>query len=88
MSRKTAKAYLQLRPSFNNWGERACNGFSIIGLTQKRPQKAVGVIVVELSMSMPLAAFEPLRPVVNIDVPEGVGELRIDASVQTPEPLD
>jgi len=80
----TAKAYLQLRPDFRSWGDQGCSGFSIVGLTQKRPKKAVGVIVVELNMKMPLGAFEPLRPVVNIEVPEGVGELMVEASVSTP----
>lgn len=82
----SAKAYLVLQPEIGKqyYNDGQITGFKISKLTQTKPSKATPGIVVELALSLPLSAFEPLRPVVHIDVPEGVGEIQIDATVETP----
>lgn len=77
--------FLTLEPQFGNYGNpRPVRGFQVSNLTKKRPTKPHGPVI-ELKLSLPSAAFEPLRPVVEIEVPEGALDYTATVEVVLPE---
>jgi hypothetical protein len=61
--------YLSLVPTHSRYGERKVNGFSVAGITKTPPKTAKGPVI-KLKLKLPAAAFEPLRPTVEILIPE------------------
>lgn len=90
MSRSTgrieAPVYLQIEPEFGGrYGddEAPVRRAKVVGATQKRPDRPrPGVVLLKLTVSVPAAAFYPLRPEATVVIPESLTELteiRVDA---------
>lgn len=90
MTQLTTTAYLILRPTYSRVYEDKVNGFTVEGVRKKRPtgEAAAGAVVIALTIAMPARAFEPLRPAVEITVPDGAYDIVPDVTVAPPPPED
>lgn len=81
----TTTAYLVLRPSFSSYTGNV-SSFHVEAVRKKRPTggAASNAVVLALTLRMPEAAFEPLRPEVTITVPEGAYEIVPEVTVDVP----
>jgi hypothetical protein len=67
-----ATFYAQIEPEFfRSFGEERVRSAKVVAVTQKRPERPRrGVVVVKLTISVPEAAFLPLRPEAVVVIPE------------------
>ncbi|AIY15812.1 hypothetical protein GUY44_07585 [Pimelobacter simplex] len=76
MSREVdATFYAQVEPEWGNYidsdGNRSIHGAKVTTITQKRPQRPRGgTVLVKLTIRVPQAAFQPLRPEAIVVIPE------------------
>ena len=79
-----ATCYLTLEPEFRSWGSspRPLVGFHVSKVTKRPPDPRSRGVVVELSLDVPAAAFEPLRPVVDVEI--GMNDVTIHVGVEPP----
>lgn len=87
-----AKTFLTLVPVWSRWahendGSPKLERIEVGKMTKNRPAQASGPVV-ELVISVPDAAFKPLRPVVTIDVPEQALDFEPTVLVELPDPQD
>ena len=80
MPAKHVSAYVQLVPTYkrNYDGTQTITNVAIGGVTKNKPATARsprGAIVVKLDIHIPEAAFLPLEPVVDVEIPENVSTL-------------
>lgn len=61
--------FVELEAVWSPYGEPRAIGMRVVNTTKKKPKNAAGPVV-ELTLRLPAAAFDPLRPVVTIEVPE------------------
>lgn len=84
--RLSTTVYLTLKPTFRRWGDPpAVDSFTVAAMTKTRPKNPAGPVV-ELKLTLPSAAFEPLRPVVEIEVPEDALDYAATVDVVVPAP--
>lgn len=86
----TARCFLRLEPTWRySWpgtdDDPKLDGVKVTGATQKRPRTAQNGCVVELSITVPDAAFKPLRPRVTIDIPPEALDFEPTVNVELPE---
>lgn len=87
----TTRCYLRIEPVWRHtWGEDEprLQEIKVTGVTQKRPRTTQNGCVVELSLSVPDAAFKPLRPKVTIDIPPEALDFEPVVNVELPETAD
>lgn len=73
MSGETYRAtgFLIMEPTRLKWSPENVSGCKIAGIKQKRPTSLPnGSVAVAVTIEIPKAAFEPLRPAALIVVPE------------------
>ncbi len=72
--------FLELQPTWSSFGEPRAIGMTVSNMTKKKPKNAVGPVI-ELELVLPAAAFDPLRPVVTIEVPESALDFTPEVTV-------
>lgn len=92
MAELTQTTYLILEPTYGhgNWSTEV-RGFKVSGARKTRPtgEAAAGSVVIALKLTIPRAAFEPLRPEVEITVPEGAYEVHpVVQVIEPPEAVE
>jgi len=87
----TAKCWLRLEPTWrhsyipDSTGDHTrLDSVKVAGVTQKRPLSFNGAVV-ELTITIPDGAFKPLRPHVEITIPEAALNFEPEVSVTIPE---
>lgn len=75
MSHVDATFYAQVEPEWQNYvkpdGTRNLWGAKVVNITQKRPNRPKGgTVLVKLTIRVPEAAFQPLRPEAVVVIPE------------------
>jgi hypothetical protein len=93
MPSKNVSAYVQLVPTFkrNYDGTHTVSNIAIGGVTKNKPTAARGprgAIVVKLNIVIPEAAFLPLEPVVDVEIPENAATLAPRVTVSNVEQDD
>jgi len=93
MPSKSVSAYVQLVPTFRRLydGRHEVTNIAIGGVTKGKPSSARGprgAIVVKLEITIPEAAFLPLEPVVEVEIPENVTTLTPRVTVSNVETDD
>jgi hypothetical protein len=62
--------YLQVEPTFARWDPDKVYSITVKRVTQRNPRDPLpGCVVVKLNLNIADAAFEPLKPVVDVDIP-------------------
>lgn len=84
-----ATFYVQIEPEFSSY--RASDGeYPVVGakakrITQNRPDVTVaGAVVVKLSLDLPESVFQPLRPSVEVIIPDTHVQPAIQVIVEDP----
>lgn len=84
----TARCFLRIEPVWRHSfyeDEPRLQEIKVTGVTQKRPRIAQNGCVVELSLSVPDAAFKPLRPQVTIEIPPEALNFEPTVTVELPD---
>lgn len=82
MARSSVDAtfYVQIEATRSRWeknaaGEPAVDSAKAVRITQARPQRqAPGTVMVKLTVRLPVAAFDPLRPEAIVEIPASLTE--------------
>lgn len=86
-----ATFYAQVEPEWSRYvdhrGLRTLNGAKVTTITQKRPQRPKGgTVLVKLTIRIPEAAFQPLRPQAIVVIPEDMTVVSpIEVAAEDPE---
>lgn len=84
----TTRCFLRVEPVWRHTfydPEPQLQEIKVTGCTQKRPRVAQNGTVVELTLSIPDAAFTPLRPRVTIEIPPEALSFEPTVTVELPE---
>lgn len=80
--------WIEIEPRYARWNSELLRGMAAVRMTHTRPPSNVEApnVVVRLNLEIPDAAFIPLCPVIDVDVPADLVRASLPVTVTAAEP--